>query len=643
MGVTINLDNDRLLLVCCVYLPPDDMAAYTSFSSKMADLSLVDDSYVLVCGDFNLSTTQWLRQGDNRYLDPLHIEQKYSQLIFNLSFHGCIQFNDVFNYNNRLLDLIFSNKNNISELIHCTNALVQEDAHHPCVEFLYNTYSYKTLHFNVNTYFNFKKANYFQINQEIEGVNWHATFLNKSINGAVESFYSIINNIVNKHVPTYTKNKYFPTFYSPNTIKVVKQKNKMHKKWKRYKNPNDYLLFKTLRAQSKIFIELDFNSYIRSVENDLCNNPNRFWRYASIKKQSVSGIPNELYWEGNTAANGVDISNLFGSYFSSVFEPENHVFDHFSVPQPLHGESLQKIVLDNEEVASGLLGLDPAKGGGPDKLPALFFKRTAATIARPLTQIYNHSLSIGEFPGEWRTAMVIPIFKSGDKKDVKNYRPISKLSVAGKLFEKLVYSRIHNFIISNLGPEQHGFFRGRSLETNLFLFMEYIHAHLDSRIQVDAIYTDFSKAFDKISHNILLARLAEVGVSGTLLDWIQSYLTGRSQFVQIQGFCSDRFAPTSGVPQGSHLGPLFFIVYINKIRSCFQHCNILLYADDLKIFNRIHSISDCMNVQADLNRFVHFFLACGARTLLLFSQYSLILIVDIWRFFSYFACILLLG
>ena len=93
---------------------------------------------------------------------------------------------------------------------------------------------------------------------------------------------------------------------------------------------------------------------------------------------SVSGIPNELYWEGNTAANGVDISNLFGYYFSSVFEPENHVFDHFSVPQPLHGESLQKIVLYNEEVASGLLGLDPAKGGGPDKLPALFFKRTAA-------------------------------------------------------------------------------------------------------------------------------------------------------------------------------------------------------------------------------------------------------------------------
>ena len=151
--------------------------------------------------------------------------------------------------------------------------------------------------------------------------------------------------------------------------------------------------------------------------------------------------------------------------------------------------------------------------------------------------------------------------------NVKNYRPISKFSVAEKLFEKLVYSRIHNYI--NLGPEQHGFFCGRSPETNLFLFMEYIHADLDSRIQVDVIYTDFSKAFDKISHNILLARLAEVGVSGTLLDWIQSYLTGRSQFVQIQGFCSDRFAPTSGVPQGSHLGPLFLIVYINKIRSSY--------------------------------------------------------------------------
>ena len=142
--------------------------------------------------------------------------------------------------------------------------------------------------------------------------------------------------------------------------------------------------------------------------------------------------------------------------------------------------------------------------------------------------------------------MVVLIFKSGQKRLVKN------------------------III----PEQHGFFRGRSLKINLFLFCEYLHRHLDGRIQIDAVYTDFSKAFDKISHNILLTRLSEVGVGGSLLRWVESYIHNRLQYVSVQGFRSKSFITTLGVPQGSHLGP-FPVLRVPTVRGWFK--GVFLY------------------------------------------------------------------
>ena len=127
---------------------------------------------------------------------------------------------------------------------------------------------------------------------------------------------------------------------------------------------------------------------------------------------------------------------------------------------------------------------------------------------------------------------------------------------------------------------------------------------MDYQIQVDSVYTDFSKAFDKINHNILIAKLAEIGVHGDFLKWFTSYVYNRSQIVTINGYKSSPYVVTSGVPQGSHLGPLLFLIYINDIHSCFKFCQFLIYADDLKIYSQINNIANCTSFQEDLDLFL---------------------------------------
>lgn len=172
------------------------------------------------------------------------------------------------------------------------------------------------------------------------------------------------------------------------------------------------------------------------------------------------------------------------------------------------------------------------------------------------------SLREGVFPTLWKMAKVTPIYKSGDKKDVTNYRPISILNIFAKTFESLVYKHIYNHLKHRLNPNQHGFITGRSTNTNLLIFSSYICDSFNDKCQVDAAYTDFSKAFDKVN-SILLKKMSHLGLHGSLYRWLASYLLNRSQLVTLHGYDSVPFEATSGVPQGSNLGPLLFLAFIN--------------------------------------------------------------------------------
>ena len=261
------------------------------------------------------------------------------------------------------------------------------------------------------------------------------------------------------------------------------------------------------------------------------------------------------------------------------------------------------IHIDEIDINNYIYKLKPSWSSGPDNLPSSVLKKIARYICFPLSVIFNYSLEKGEFPGNWKTSFIIPLYKSGPRNDVSNYRGISKLSCVPKMFEAIVTDHISFYCKSLITPRQHGFIKGRSTNTNLIEITSTIVNNFENRSQTDVIYTDFSKAFDRVNHKMLIKKLDLLGLPTWLLKWISSYLCNRTQRVIFKNKRSDEIKVTSGVPQGSHIGPLLFILFINDVCDYIQHSSILLYADDCKIYKSIENTNDSSLLQEDLNSF----------------------------------------
>ena len=194
-------------------------------------------------------------------------------------------------------------------------------------------------------------------------------------------------------------------------------------------------------------------------------------------------------------------------------------------------------------------------------------------------------------------------FQKGSKKDPGNYRPVSLTSVPGKMLESILKTHIMNHVVSNnlIKSSQHGFLAGRSCLTNLLEYLEYVTSQLDKRNPVDVIFLDFSKAFDKVPHQRLLSKLKSHGITGQCAKWIENWLTNRKQRVVLNGKQSQWSCVTSGVPQGSVLGPLLFLIYVNDMDDGLS-CNISKFADDTKIYSTVRDTQEGVQMQNDLDK-----------------------------------------
>lgn len=224
------------------------------------------------------------------------------------------------------------------------------------------------------------------------------------------------------------------------------------------------------------------------------------------------------------------------------------------------------------------------------------------SLLEPLLKVFQLSLTSGTFPTCWKTAEMFPVYKKGSKRDVNNYRGITSLNAVAKLFELVVMDSLSAHCRQYLSADQHGFTIGRSTTTNLLCLTSYITESMNVRAQTDVIYTDLSAAFDKLNHEIAIAKLDRLGVGGSLLRWFRSYLTDRQLVVALGEYRSPCFYASSGIPQGSHLGPLIFLLYFNDVHFVVEGRR-LTFADDLKIFLRICSIEDCRYLQDQINVF----------------------------------------
>lgn len=305
-------------------------------------------------------------------------------------------------------------------------------------------------------------------------------------------------------------------------------------------------------------------------------------------------------------SDGVDICNAFNDFFKSVFGEPSQESIHTNFDR-VSNDDISKISIPKTTVETQLKLLDPGKGAGCDGIPPVFWRNCAKTLSLPLAFLFNISLSNGTFPDIWKKAYIVPIHKKGTKSKIENYRGISILNTVGKVLEKIVFNAIYPVIYKELPVNQHGFLRRRSTITNLACFSNYVLPNMENGGQIDVIYTDFEKAFDRVDHNILIQKLYAMGIHGDLLRWIKSYLCNRSQAVVVGGYKSDFFNIPTGIPQGSHLGPLFYNAYVADITTHFTSARHLMYADDKKIFLKIDDEQDCVMIQSDLNKLLQYY------------------------------------
>ena len=244
-------------------------------------------------------------------------------------------------------------------------------------------------------------------------------------------------------------------------------------------------------------------------------------------------------------------------------------------------------------LSSCLENLKPHSASGPDGIPTMLLKHTAEEIAPAVTMLFQASLDQGQVPTQWKKKHIVPLFKKGSRHDVANYRPISLTSVLCKFCEHIIHCAVIQHLDVNkiLSDAQHGFRKFRSCETQLICMLDDLSKGLDDKAQIDVVLLDYAKAFDKVSHRHLLKKVQHYGVAGKTLEWIADFLYSRTQSVLVDGQQSNKTYVTSGVQQGSVLGPLLFLIYINDLPNCLTSTTTRLFADD-SVYRHISSPAD---------------------------------------------------
>ena len=310
---------------------------------------------------------------------------------------------------------------------------------------------------------------------------------------------------------------------------------------------------------------------------------------------------------GDKITEGILMAEELNMHFSSVFTRE----DTSSLPVPetkFNGseeERLGQLIVTPEVVASKINNMKENKSPGVDGLSPKILKETVEQISKPLAHVFNMSLQEGIVPLEWKEANIIPLFKKGSRNKSVNYRPVSLTSVICKLLETIIRDHMIDFLVKHklINPSQHGFLKARSCLTNLLCFLEEITKWVDEGSPVDVIYLDFQKAFDKVPHQRLILKLKSHGMGNSIINWIEQWLTDRRQRVVVDGEVSSWKSVLSGVPQGSVLGPILFLVYINDLEEGVIG-KILKFADDTKLFSKTKEIGDKQNLQDDIDKLV---------------------------------------
>jgi hypothetical protein len=449
---------------------------------------------------------------------------------------------------------------------------------------------------------NFRKADYDAVRSFLAGINWESELSNLSTDQAWTYFREKIGEATRKFVPmTKTGGKGRKKWMDAKTLASVRKKHQMFRKWQESRSAKDYAEYAKASNRAKKDCRRAKVKLEETVASQAKRNPKSFWSYVKSKTSTRTGIGELQKEDGTRTKNDKEKAQLLNNFFKSVFtqEPEGDLPDP---PEYLFSTELTDIEITVDAVKKRLKQLNPSKAAGPDGIPPLLLSEASDALATPLAIIFQRSLDEGCIPEDWRKANVSPIFKKGSKLSPNNYRPVSLTSVTCKVMEALVREKVLAHLVENrlVCDEQHGFTPGRSCVTQLLDTIDCWTEILDQGGSVDAIYMDFQKAFDSVPHRRLMSKVNALGIRGKVHRWLEDFLARRTQRVVVNGVASEEAPVISGIPQGSVVGPICFVMYINDLPRHAQS-TVRIFADDTKLFTQSDNAPARETLQQDLN------------------------------------------
>ena len=614
LEVTVGLPNvcvvhivDSDLWCIVVYRPP----SYNDIQNAILLNFLTNFSEgkeVVIIGDFNLPSINWSRNDvvDN-YITP--VDRLFLECFNSSGLNQWVRESTF--VSGSILDLVLTSElDRIGEV--CVLPPFPRCSHSPVI-FDYVFDFQEVVEERTEKYL-WHKGRYDKIVEALVNVDWDFEFAHRSVSDNYNFFQTMLIRLVQQHVPL-RRPGVRPWCSSPPSSLLRERADA----WETFKSSRvsygrrddrtaqAFTDFKVISERCRNFGLHSRCAYEARLIAQIKINPKLFHSYIWHKKVGCPSVGPLKLASGRLISEPYMLCEEFASVFSSIFVSEDPID-----PAPNQSSELQmtNITISMDRVAEAIKALDANSAMGPDGVHPMVLKSCIVAVVYPLSIIFEKSLDLGILPETWKKSSVVPIFKSKSRYDPSNYRPVSLTSICCKTMERVIAAQLVTFLENNnlLSSNQYGFRQNRSTEDQLLLTYGDVASWVDCGSVVDVVFLDFSKAFDVVCHTVLLQKLRSIGLPDLLLTWVHCFLVGRTMRVSCGGCSSREVAVLSGVPQGSVLGPLLFLIYINHVSSGISSC-FKAFADDYKLYlkfsggNRCEVVQSVSQLQVDLNLF----------------------------------------